>query len=72
MEILEAGQDPQILSGAEVAGKDPDDVASYEGVLTMHQHFVRCIREGQVPSSDIRDVIHTARLVDRIAGKQYG
>jgi virulence factor len=68
IEVIEEDQPPRVLSGAEIAGKDADDVPSYEGVLTMHQHFVECIRVGQVPSSDIRDVIHTSRLVDRLAG----
>ena len=68
IEILEDKQDPVSLSGAEIAGKDPGDVPSYEGVLAMSQHFMQCIRTGQVPCTDIRDAIHTVRLVDRIAG----
>ena len=34
----------------------------------MHQHFIDCIRNGTVPSSDLRDVIHTIQLVDQIEG----
>lgn len=68
IEILQ-GNNSRVLSGAEVAGKDSNDVPSYEGVLAMHQHFVDCIRNGEVPCSDIRDVIHTSHLVDQLAGK---
>jgi hypothetical protein len=34
----------------------------------MHQHLVDCIREGKTPSSDIRDVIKTAHLIDQLEG----
>lgn len=68
IEILLNGNDRKVLSGAKVYGKEPSDVDSYEGVLTMHQHFVDCLRNGETPCSDIRDVIHTSYLVDRLAG----
>lgn len=68
IEILLDGSERKVLSGAEINDKEPDDVPSYEGVLTMHQHFVDCIRNGETPSSDIRDVIHTSHLVDQLAG----
>ncbi len=68
IEIYEDGRGPRVLSGAEVAGVDPEDVDSYEGVLAMHQHFVDCIRNGQIPCSDIRDAVHTSLLVDKMAG----
>lgn len=68
IEIYEDGKGPRVLSGAEVEGKDPQDVASYEGVLTMHRHFIECIQSGATPCSDIRDVIHTSRLVDMLEG----
>lgn len=68
IEILEARAEPRRLTGAEVEGKKIGDEPSYEGVLNMHQHFVECIHRGEVPCSDIRDVIHTSRLVDRLGG----
>lgn len=68
IEILLDGSERKVLSGAELNDKDPDDVDTYEGVLTMHQHFVDCIHTGEIPSSDIRDVIHTSHLVDQLAG----
>lgn len=68
IEIYEDGKGPRILSGAEVARTDPKDVDSYEGALAMHQHFVDCIRNKEIPCSDIRDVIHTSRLVDKLEG----
>ena len=71
MEIHEEGGEPKVLSGAEVAGVDPKDVDSYEGVLAMHQHFVNCIRNGRIPCSDIRDVVHTSLLVDKMAGGKW-
>ena len=68
MELLEDNGPPRILTGAEVAGSDPDDDLSYNGVLAMHRHIADCIAKGQTPSTDIRDVIHTSRLVDQLAG----
>jgi predicted dehydrogenase len=68
IEIYEESKDPRVLSGAEVAGMDAGDFFAYEGTLAMHQHFVECVRKGETPSSDIRDVIHTSLLVDRLAG----
>ncbi len=67
IEILEDNQ-TTILGGWEIDGVDKDDVPAYEGVLTMHQHFVECIKQGEVPLTDLRDVIHSIRLVDRIEG----
>ena len=68
LEVYEDGGDPRLLSGAEINGTDPDDTPSYEGVLAMHQEFADCVRSGETPSSDIRDVIHTSRLIDRLEG----
>ena len=67
IEILEDNQ-TTILGGWEIDGVDKDDVPAYEGVLTMHQHFAECIEQGSVPLTDLRDVIHSIRLVDRIEG----
>lgn len=57
-----------VMGGWEVDGVDREDVDQYEGVLTMHRHFIDCVRNGQVPSSDLRDVIHSINLVDQIEG----
>jgi predicted dehydrogenase len=67
IEILDRGQAPRVLSGAQVAGADEKDIPRYEGVLSMHEHFVECVRNGNTPCSDIRDVIYTSRLVERLA-----
>jgi len=72
LEIHRKGKTPEHLTGAKLADLPDDDVDGYEGVRAMHQHFIDCIRRGVVPSSDIRDVIHTSRLVDRITGKVNG
>lgn len=50
----------------EVVGADEDDLFAYEGTLAMHEHFFECVRKGETPCGDIRDVIHTSRLVDRL------
>jgi len=68
IEICEDGKPPRIVKGWELTGTDPNDEPVYEGVLAMHQHFVDCIRKKQVPCSDIRDVIHTSHLVDKLMG----
>ena len=57
-----------VLGGWEIDGVPQEDVDQYEGVLTMHGHFIDCVTRGQVPSSDLRDVIHTIKLVDQIEG----
>ena len=71
IEIYEDNSGPRLLSGAEIAGTDAQDVHSYEGALTMHQHFIDCVRNGITPSSDVRDVIHTSRLVDQMEGIRH-
>ena len=68
IEICEDGKAPRIIPGHELTGTAQDDEPSYEGVLAMHQHFVDCIRNGETPCSDIRDVIHTSHLVDKLMG----
>jgi hypothetical protein len=68
IEICEDGKDSRIVPGWELTGTDPDDEPTYEGVLAMHQHFVDCVRKGQIPCSDIRDVIHSSHLVEQIMG----
>lgn len=54
------------LSAWEINGVPKQDALSYGGVVPMHRHFLECIRNRKVPNSDIRDVIHTVHLVDRI------
>ena len=57
-----------VMGGWEVDGVEQNDVNRYEGVLTMHEHFLDCVRNKRVPISDLRDVIHTVHLVDQIEG----
>jgi hypothetical protein len=57
-----------IMGGWEVDGAERRDVARYDGVLTMHEHFVDCVRNKKVPISDLRDVIRSIYLVDQIEG----
>ena len=49
-------------------GVDERDTPNYEGGLTMHRHFVDCVRNRQVPLTDLRDVIHSIHFVDQIEG----
>ena len=65
---IEIHEDNQVrtLGGWEIDGVPPDDVPCYEGVLTMHEHFVDCVIENRPPITDIRDVIHSVALVDQI------
>ena len=67
IEILEDNQ-RRVLGGWEVDGVDEKDVPRYEGTLTMHEHFVDCVVNGKTPLTDLRDVIHSIDLVDRIEG----
>jgi len=68
IEIVEDNKEPRIVPGYELTGTDPEDEPSYEGVLAMHQHFADCVRNGEIPCSDIRDAIHTSHLVDQLMG----
>ena len=68
IEICEDGKDSRIVPGWELTGTDPDDEPIYEGVLAMHQHFLDCVRNGRTPCSDIRDVIQSSHLVEKIMG----
>ncbi len=68
LEVYQDGDGPRTLSGAEIDGAEKGDTRSYEGTLTMHQHFADCVRTGKTPITDIRDVIHTSRLVARLEG----
>ena len=67
IEILEDNK-RRVLGGWEVDGVDEQDVPRYEGTLTMHEHFVDCVVNGKTPLTDLRDVIHSIDLVDRIEG----
>ena len=67
IEIIEDGE-TTVMGGWEVDGVPEEDVRAYEGTLTLHQHFIDCIENGNVPLTDLRDVIHTIELVDRIEG----
>ncbi|MCB9151586.1 MAG: Gfo/Idh/MocA family oxidoreductase [Caldilineaceae bacterium] len=67
LEIFEDNQQ-SLMEGWQVDGVAAEDLYQYEGTYTMHQHFIDCVRNGKVPSSDLRDAIHTVRLVDQIEG----
>lgn len=68
VEICEDGKEPRIVPGWELTGTDPDDEPVYEGVLAMHKHFLDCVISGETPCSDIRDVIQSSHLVEKIMG----
>ena len=69
-EEIEIVQDNErtVMGGWEVDGVDREDVPRYEGTLTMHEHFVDCVVNGNTPLTDLRDVIRTIELVDEIEG----
>ena len=67
IEIHEDNQS-HTMGGWEVDDVDERDTPRYEGVLTMHEHFVDCVRNKKVPISDLRDAIHSIHLVDQIEG----
>ena len=66
MTVLEDDQAPRTITAAELVSADAGDDLVYDGVLDMHRDFIDCIRTGERPCTDIRDTIHTARLVDRM------
>lgn len=68
---IEIHEDNQVrtLRGWEVDRVDQADVDRYEGVLTMHEHIAECIRTGQTPLTDIRDAIHSMKIVAQLEGE---
>ena len=68
IEVYEDGEGPKVLSGADISGAPEGDVPSYDGVMDMHREFARAVATGETPLTDLRDVIHTAHLVDQIEG----
>lgn len=65
LELHEEG-DKQVLDGWDLAGVEEEQVRHYDGQLAMHRHFIDCILTNRQPSTDLRDVVHTAALLDRI------
>lgn len=74
IEIVERGQESRTIRGLDLVdrkGSDYSDVIekhSYSGERSMHEHFIECIQTDTFPISDIRNVIDSFRLVDRIEG----
>jgi hypothetical protein len=66
LEILADNKPPIRLTGAELVKSE--DEALYEGTLSAHEHFIECIREGREPIANLRDVVKTCRLLDRLEG----
>ncbi|MEZ4861637.1 MAG: Gfo/Idh/MocA family oxidoreductase [Caldilineaceae bacterium] len=71
-QALEIHQDNQMerLGGWEIDNVAQADTPRYEGVLAMHEHFIDCVLNGQTPLTDLRDVIHSMRLVAQIEGTE--
>ena len=69
IEVLRDNEEPRIVAAAELSDEAPTDALDIDGTVAMHRHFAECVRNGVVPSSDIRDVIKTSHLVDQMAGK---
>ena len=67
---IEITEDDEVrtLDGWQIDGVDKADVNRYDGVLTMHEHIVDCIRTGRIPLTDIRDAIHSMELVAQLEG----
>ena len=63
--ILEDNQS-RTLGGWEIDGVEEDDVPRYEGLLHMHEDFIDGVNNNKQPIADIRDVIHSIDLVDKI------
>ena len=55
---------PIHLLGAELSGST--DVATYDGTLEMHRHFLACARENKPATSSLDDAVETMRLVAQI------
>jgi len=59
----------EVLNGWELAGVAKEDTAEYDGHSAMHRHIIECALNGTTPITDLRDVVHTMRLVDMIEGQ---
>lgn len=63
--ILEDNQS-RTLGGWEIDSVDEEDVPRYEGLLHMYEDFIDYINDDRQPGADIRDVIHSIDIVDKI------
>ena len=69
IEITEEDE-ARTLGGWQIDGVDEADTSRYDGVLTMHEHIVDCVRKGEKPLTDIRDAIHSMALVAQLEGAE--
>ena len=67
IEITEDNE-ARTLGGWQIDGVAEADTYLYDGVLTMHEHIVDCVRTGEKPLTDIRDAIHSMALVAQLEG----
>ena len=67
IEITEDNE-ARTLGGWQIDGVAEADTYRYDGVLTMHEHIVDCVRKGEKPLTDIRDAIHSMALVAQLEG----
>ena len=67
IEITEDNE-ARTLGGWQIDGVAEADTYLYDGVLTMHEHIVDCVRKGEKPLTDIRDAIHSMALVAQLEG----
>ena len=70
IEVLQDNGEPRVIAAEELYDGRPTDYLDFDGTVAMHRHFAECVRTGTTPSSDIRDVIETSHLVDKLAGKE--
>ena len=69
IEVIRDNGEPSIIPATDLYDGPTTDALDVDGTVAMHRHFAHCVRTASTPSTDIRDVIHTSRLVDRLAGK---
>jgi predicted dehydrogenase len=61
--------EPQaILDPYKLAQSDKDFHAF--GPHAMHQHFLKCIRDGRQPETNFDDAVKTMELVEAVLGSQ--
>ena len=68
IDICQDNNPMRTIRGYELTNSSINDQLVYEGILALHQHFIDCIKNDQVPSSDLRDVVKTVKLVDQLEG----
>ena len=70
LEIIIQGNEPEKINGLDLV--DDGNIfgnSAYDGTYQMHKNFTDCIKNKEIPITDIRDVISSFKLISILEGK---